>query len=222
MKRRKMWHRALAWIVTKILAVYLKTLRIQFFGKERVQHELSTSPTGCAFLLWHDSILLAPLLQWTTAFQPLLLLISNSRDGDIPSEIGRQYRGISVLRVKHDARAGALVDSCKALQMHQSLFITPDGPRGPRHRIKPGALYACQKSQAPIIPIVYAASSVKRLSSWDQFKIPWPFSRVLFSFLEPIFCPNEGSLEHVQADIERKMKAEEQRLLQQLAATKGS
>jgi hypothetical protein len=216
MKPRKLWHRVLAWVLTGVLALYLKTLRIQTVGKERTQHELSTRATGCVFLFWHDSLLLGPLIQWATAFQPICALISNSRDGDIASEIGRQYRNVNVIRVKHSARTAALVESCKLLEERQSIFITPDGPRGPRHQIKAGALYACQKAGAAIIPVVYAASSQKNLSSWDRFKIPLPFSRVIFSFLEPVSCPPEGPLDGVGAEIARKMEEKEAELTKML------
>jgi lysophospholipid acyltransferase (LPLAT)-like uncharacterized protein len=212
MSRRKLWHCILAKAVNKFLALYLKTLRLQVIGKDRTQQELSTRSTGCIFLLWHDSILLSTLLEWAAAFQPINVLISNSRDGDLAAEMGSQYRNINVIRVKHNARATAVVESCKLLEERQAIFITPDGPRGPRHRIKPGALYACQKAGACLIPVVYAASSVKTLSSWDRFRIPLPFSRVIFSYLEPICCPREGDLEEVRREIETKMETEEMRL----------
>lgn len=212
MKQRKLWQLILAWFLTRVLGLYLKTLRIQTKGRDRIQQELSSRSTGCVFLFWHDSILLSPLIEWAASFQPICLLVSNSSDGDIASEIGRQYRNIHVIRVKHTARAGALVESCKLLEERQSLFITPDGPRGPRHQIKPGALYACQKAGAAIIPVVYVASSEKTLSSWDRFKIPMPFSRVIFSYLEPILCPEEGPLDGVGAEVARQMEEEEKAL----------
>ena len=212
MRQRKLRHYILAWMLKKLLWAYLKTLRVQILGKERTEQKLASLSTGCVFLCWHDSILLSPLCEWAAAFRPIALLISNSRDGDIASEIALQHHHINVIRVKHNARAEALAESCKLLEEGQSLFITPDGPRGPRHQIKAGALFACQKSGAPIIPIVYAASSQKTLSSWDRFKIPLPFSRVLLSFLEPIYCPREGALDSVKTEIERRMEEEEDRL----------
>jgi lysophospholipid acyltransferase (LPLAT)-like uncharacterized protein len=109
-----------------------------------------------------------------------------------------------------------LLESCKVLESRESLLITSDGPRGPRHRIKPGALYACQKAQAAIIPVVYVASRQYTLSSWDKFKIPLPFSRVLFSYLEPISCHEEEDLEKVRKEIEKKMEDEEAALSKRL------
>ena len=212
MKSRRWWHLILAYVLTKIIRLYIKTLRVQTFGKDRTIQELSTSATGSVFLIWHDSILLTPLIEWATPFQPVDVLISYSRDGDIATEIGKQFRNVNVVRVKHNSRAAALVEICHLLENRHGLLITPDGPRGPRHKIKPGALFACQKCGAPVIPIMYAASSQYTLSSWDRFRIPLPFSRILFSTLEPIRCPTDGDLEKFKEEIEQKMAAEEERL----------
>ena len=210
MSLRQWWNRAVACLLTPLLRLYIATLRVQVFGKERAIQELSTSATGCCFLIWHDSILLTPLLGWVSAFQPLCILISYSRDGDIPSEVGKRFSGVDVLRVKHTSRAGALMESCRLLSNQHSLLITPDGPRGPRHQVKPGALFACQRSNASIISIVVAASRKVTLSSWDRFYIPLPFSKVLISILEPI--PPDANLELLKAKIEQRMAAEEERL----------
>ncbi len=212
MKTRKWWHRIAAKILAKFLRLYLWTLTIQMTGKDRAYETLSTSSKGCVFLFWHDSILLLPSIESATAIQPICLLISNSRDGDLVSEIGAQFGNASVIRVKHSSRASALFAGCKALDERKSLFITPDGPRGPRRQIKPGALFACQKSEAVILPVVWAASRQKTLSSWDRFRIPLPFSKVLLSFLEPVACPKEGDINEISREIEKKMDAEEQAL----------
>ena len=39
-----------------------------------------------------------------------------------------------------------------------------------------------------------------------------PFSKVVFSILEPIFCPSNGDLDQLKVEIEQKMAAEEERL----------
>lgn len=212
MRPRQWWQWLAAFVLTKIILLYIRTLRVEMIGKDRAIQELTTSDKGCVFLFWHDSILLIPLLKWATACQPICILISYSRDGDIASEIGKQFRNVDVIRVKHTDRAGALVEGCRLLDNRHSLLITPDGPRGPRHQIKPGALFACQKSGASVIPIIYATTRQYTLSSWDRFRIPLPFSRVLFTVLEPIPCPVDGDLEQLKTEIEKRMAAEEERL----------
>ena len=214
MRRRTWWHPIAAFFLTRILSLYFKTLRLQVKGKERIRQELLSSSKGCIFLLWHDSLLLAPILEWATTLQPICILISNSRDGDLAAEAGKNYPNVLVIRVKHTSRTAALLESCQLLDARKSLLITPDGPKGPRHQMKLGALYASQKSGATIIPIVCAAEHQKTLSSWDRFRIPRPFSRVAVSFLEPISCPPEGTLDEIKAEIERRMEEEEKLLSQ--------
>jgi hypothetical protein len=59
-----------------------------------------------------------------------------------------------------------------------TLAITPDGPRGPRHKFKRGAFIAARDLSLPLYMLKIEYASCKELRSWDQFKIPFPFSRV--------------------------------------------
>ena len=74
--------------------------------------------------------------------------------------------------------ARALRDYYQALA-HEGVSpaITPDGPRGPPWKFKPGAILLAQMSQRPMIPLAYAASRAWKIK-WDRFVIPKPFARV--------------------------------------------
>ena len=54
--------------------------------------------------------------------------------------------------------------------------ITPDGPLGPRHVFKAGAIYLASQSGIPIVPITVSYGRFWRLKSWDEFLLPWPFT----------------------------------------------
>src|SRR2546422_10081065 len=72
--------------------------------------------------------------------------------------------------------ARALRDYYQALvKDNVSPVITPNGPRGPRFKFKPGALLLAQMSGLPILPMAYAASRV-RLIKWDTLVSPVPFA----------------------------------------------
>jgi lysophospholipid acyltransferase (LPLAT)-like uncharacterized protein len=64
--------------------------------------------------------------------------------------------------------------------------FTPDGPRGPRRRVKPGVLTAARLSGLPIVPVAFSARPMRRLGSWDRTLLPMPFGRGLFLYGEPI------------------------------------
>ena len=71
-------------------------------------------------------------------------------------------------------------------------MIAADGPRGPRQRVKPGAVYLARKTETPIFPVAVATEAAFHLSrSWDRFVIPRPFSRVCVWVGEP-WHPAEG------------------------------
>ena len=58
------------------------------------------------------------------------------------------------------------------------LAITPDGPRGPKYSLGPGAIFLSQKTGIPIMPVHARYHSAFRLKTWDSFAIPFPFSRI--------------------------------------------
>lgn len=192
--------KVLLYVLKAIFWVYLKTLRIQIAGKKRIEETLEKTP--CIFLLWHDSLFLTPALTWLGKTRPVHVLISNSRDGNIPSEFATLYKNFSVLRVRHLARPQALMECCSLLKAGKSLLITPDGPRGPRRKMKDGAIYAAMKASVPLVPIVWEASHFISLPTWDKFRIPLPLSKVSLTFLPPHMCEKGVSLEECKAALD--------------------
>ena len=76
-------------------------------------------------------------------------------------------------------------------------IIIPDGPTGPRHKLKPGIVYMAQQTGAPIIPVTFAARRAFRFKSWDRFVVPLPFTRVLVRAGRPFYIPREASAREI-------------------------
>ena len=105
--------------------------------------------------------------------------------------------------------ARALRDYYNLLVRDQvSPVITPDGPRGPRFKFKPGALLLAQIAGRPLLPMAYAASRAW-LISWDKFVLPWPFARIVIAIGPPVSVPRAlpagTTLESLQADMESQL-----------------
>jgi len=65
--------------------------------------------------------------------------------------------------------ARALRDYYETIVKQQvSPAITPDGPRGPVHEFKPGAVMLAQLTGKPILPISIAASRTWRFRTWTS------------------------------------------------------
>ena len=74
----------------------------------------------------------------------------------------------------------------KCLQLGESIAITPDGPKGPKEQVKEGIIKLAQISNTPIIPLVWATEKFKTINSWDDFVLPYPFSKGIYCYGKPI------------------------------------
>jgi len=60
-----------------------------------------------------------------------------------------------------------------------SLIVTPDGPFGPAHVAKPGALIVARESGLPLLPwSLTARPSIRLTGRWDRQYVPLPFCRI--------------------------------------------
>jgi lysophospholipid acyltransferase (LPLAT)-like uncharacterized protein len=69
-----------------------------------------------------------------------------------------------------------LLGLIRYLQAGQEVGTTPDGPRGPAERLKPGVLVAAQHAHAVVIAMGARVKSAWWIQSWDRLCIPKPFA----------------------------------------------
>lgn len=152
-----------------------------------------------AFALWHGEML--PLI-WYWRGRGIRALISTHSDGEIIARIVESigYRTARGSSSRDGTRA--LRDLIGALRAKQTIAVTPDGPRGPRHAFATGLLLATQRTSAPIILGRAVADRAWVLRSWDRFVIPKPFARVEL-FHSPLVRVSEGAGVNIQAEASR-------------------
>ena len=185
----------LVYRVIRPLAMW--TLRIEVIGKENLVRTASQGP--CVLMLWHNRLLLS--LYCMQVHGPnfkYAAVISNSRDGALLTGVLDKLRPMMrAIRVPAAARHRALKEMVAVLKEDQRiLVVTPDGPRGPCYKTKPGAVAAAEMTKAKIIPMSWSCSHYWQLKSWDGLMIPKPFSKVRIMYGAPILVAGEeGSLE---------------------------
>ncbi len=69
--------------------------------------------------------------------------------------------------------------------------LTVDGPKGPALEVKPGIIDIAKKADVMIVPYTLAFSSYWECNSWDKFRIPKPFCKILISYGSPIDVSSE-------------------------------
>lgn len=135
-------------------------------------------------------------------------LVSPSLDGELGAMLVHRLEGVAIRGSSTHTGAKALRDYYLALVKERvSPIITPDGPRGPRFRFKPGAILLARMSGRPILPMAYAASSAW-LIHWDKFVLPKPLSRIALAVGPPCHVPRDADaaeLERRQGDMEREL-----------------
>jgi lysophospholipid acyltransferase (LPLAT)-like uncharacterized protein len=172
----------LAKLLTTPLKMWSKTLHIEIDEKSlRLLKVYGPMPKVCA--LWHNRLFIAShLFQKYFQGTEMYGLISPSRDGAWLSEI---YRNIGIHAIRGSTRRGgrnAFLGMVDAIRGGHTVAITPDGPRGPRYFAKPGIAMLAQETRAPIVLAGVKMHRAWRLSSWDRFYLPKPFSRISVTF----------------------------------------
>ena len=138
---------------------------------------------------WHQRFF--PGVTFFAARRPIVIMISQSRDGELIAQIAHllgwnTVRGSSSrdgIRALHEIRE-------RARQGYKVGHIV-DGPRGPFGVVKPGLLKIAQYSGMPILPTIISSERKWIFNSWDRFMIPKPFSRVIIRFGDEIYIPKD-------------------------------
>lgn len=154
------------------------------------------------YALWHETILFLSRFRARAN-----ILISQHVDGEFITQACRHFR-VGVVRgsSRRGGSGGVLELLSKSRRSH--LVITPDGPRGPRRKLKPGVVFLASQSGLPILPVGVAFQKAWRAGSWDRFAVPCPGSTVFGVGAAPITVPprldHEG-LSHYQALVETRL-----------------
>ena len=157
---------------------------------------------------WHSRLLMMPYA-WhrRTAFH---MLISAHLDGRLIAGAVK-YFGIEwIAGSSSEGGGGALRQMLRRLKGGDCVGITPDGPDGPAMRAKPGIVAVARLSGAPVIPLAYATSRRRILSSWDRFHLPLPFTRGIIVWGEPVMVAanaDESSMDEARLAIEQGLNA---------------
>ncbi|MBP3731550.1 MAG: DUF374 domain-containing protein [Mailhella sp.] len=133
--------------------------------------------------LWHDELFsLIPIARQLK----VAAIVSPSRDGDM---LARILASKNVGAVRGSSRHGgmnALLSMTHLMQRELvHAVITVDGPAGPWHKVKNGALFLANNANAHILPVRIFHRNAVQLPTWDKFQVPLPFSSALIRFGVP-------------------------------------
>lgn len=174
--------------VTNLAYIIMKTQ--EFFTYIREYNNPGISP--CIYVMWHEN-------QFCVHGLPnrnnVNILISNSLDGQIVSTVCERW-GFKICRgssQKKGSVSGTLKMISK-LKNGESIAIMVDGPRGPLHSVKHGAIILAREAGVPIVPVHWYSSDFTfvRFPSWDKMSSPVGPCRLLNIYGNPIYTEGKS------------------------------
>lgn len=180
-----------------LIRLIMCTCRVRYHGLEAFK---KAAQEPCILALWHNHLsIAADILTRATSFK-YAAFISKSRDAEILAALADSYPQGRAIRVPHNARHIALNKAIQSIKEGEILVLTPDGPRGPRHSVKPGILMAAKESQAWLIPFFWKANRYWEFKTWDRMQLPKPFATIDITFGSPL--PSDTSAEALASALE--------------------
>ena len=195
------------------IRLFYYSTRWKWVGREHYE-AANADPRSYIGSVWHARLL--PIAMLRPRGRRAVALASEARDGEMIAQTMRfmcaeTVRGSSRDPKKPEKNRGgsaAVSPLVDALSEGAIVVITPDGPRGPLMRAKPGVAKIAAAAGAPVLPVAYAARRAKLFKSWDRFMLPWPFTRGVFVFkplIEPPAHDDPAAIEAVRQKIEAAM-----------------
>jgi lysophospholipid acyltransferase (LPLAT)-like uncharacterized protein len=176
------------WAGARAINALMRTTRYDVHGREHyLQFYREAKPV--IFVLWHSRLL---PLSYERRGEGVATLVSASRDGEYIARIVRGWGYEPVRGSSSRLGSQALRQLVRHARAGRSIAITPDGPRGPRQRMKPGAIFAAQITGLPIVPAAASTQSAWWAGSWDRFLVPKPFARIRVDYGPPLWIPRDA------------------------------
>ena len=148
---------------------------------------------------WHARATMMPYFWNKFVKRRMSALTSPHQDGQIIANFLKWYNIEPVSGSTNEkARQGAL-EMLRDLMDGADLFVSPDGPRGPRMRMKKSPIYFAQKTGKPIICVCFSSNRALVIEkAWDKTMIALPFGNGVLGFSKPMYVPKELSEEEFE------------------------
>lgn len=148
--------------------------------------------------VWHDALLIPTLGTVAPFRRKVCCLVSKHQDGSYLAE-AMDFLGYTTVRGSSKRGGAGAVKQLLADTQGKHIVITPDGPRGPRRQMKPGAVFVASQTGRFLFPGAFACRSCWRFpGSWTDMIIPKPFTTVYLVTGSPIRVPPDLSRDELE------------------------
>jgi len=198
----------LAYTLFRLLGLMLRHRQAGHI--EEIRRQLDQGQRYVAAFYHGDSVLMAWEMLRSDAFGQVHIMVSRSRDGDVMARFLKWLGACVVRGSSSKGGSQALLEITRRMSRHGCTGLAVDGPRGPRHHVKEGALLVAKRTGMPILPLVGGADRKWTAKSWDRMEFPRPFSQTAVYYGEPLQVPphaNAQQIEDLRQELSRRLQA---------------
>lgn len=146
-----------------------RSMRLRFVNRKRFDR-LREKGKPILLAFWHGQLFMMP---YAYSGNRISIMISRHQDGEFISRAMESF-GFNITRGSTTAGGTmALRAMVKRFRQGFDLAFTPDGPRGPRHRVQPGVIQAARLTGGAILPVSFDCSkknsSGPGTGSWSPY-----------------------------------------------------
>lgn len=215
--RSRMLTKFAGWMLGRLFRIWARTLRY-----EELLECAGTDPSFATnrsylYALWHDAILVPIAKKSLDPSLQVAALVSKHQDGAYLAEF-MQQTGIRSIRGSSKHGGSEAVRQLMREGENCNIFITPDGPRGPKWQIKSGIVFLASQTGMPILPVAsHCYNGWLIRGNWTDLAVPKPFSRVVYAIGSPLEIPPD--LSRAELEVQRlRVQAEMERMARKLEA----
>jgi len=164
-------------LIALFLALLKMSLRIEHVNRSRIEDSWDKG-VNFIYCFWHGRLLLMPFSKPTGGGK---VLVSRHRDGELITRIIRFFKRGTVRGSYRKGSVSSLREIIHDLKAGIDIGITPDGPKGPRYKVKDGIIELARLSGKAIIPVTYGARKKKLFTPGTALFSPTLLQRLSFS-----------------------------------------
>jgi hypothetical protein len=157
------------------------------------------------YTFWHDRILLGT---YFFRRRRIVVMTSRSFDGEYIARFIQRFGYGAVRGSSSRGAVGALAEMVRLARLGCPTGFSIDGPRGPRHEAKMGAVLLAKKTGCPVLPFSLNPARYYSVPSWDRMQIPYPFTRCAVRFAPPVSVhrdADDAALEAKRDELQRAL-----------------
>lgn len=179
----------LPWLVLGLYRAWIATWRVTVI-ESKTHRDIQADGRSCVFAHWHRDEL--AVVRYVGALR-VATMTALSDDGALIDFVIRQLGGTTVRGSSQGGGSGALRGLLRLMSSGHCASLAVDGPQGPIFRSKPGVFQLSKLARVPIIPVgVASCDRIIFRKSWNQARLPKPFTRVVVVFGEPFEADVQG------------------------------